>query len=1252
MNFIIQSPKQALNKAFLKQRPLRSEIDLFKKNLIHLLGKIDEIEREENQKNHVRDFLRDTYYKESYEINTKDSKDLVIHLGKTNKDNVGVIIEAKRPSNVAEMFSAKKPNSKALHEIILYYLDERNNAGNNELKHLLITNVYEWYLIDANYFDKYIYRNNKVKKLYETYVNDKKDTPFFYEEISKIIPSIDAEIPYTYFDIRQYQAYLQNEDKVDDKNLIALQKILSPYHLLKEKFADDSNKLDDHFYKELLHIIGLEEAKDGGKTIIRRKEKNRYDASLLENTIEELKAEGLHKVPNLQSFGETDEEQYFNIALELCITWINRILFLKLLESQQISYHKGDKQYRFLNIETIFDFDELFKLFHRVLAVNTHSRKAEVQKKYSRVPYLNSSLFEISELEDLTIKINSLDDSLKLDFLPNTVLQQQKKEAVPLTTLNYFFQFLDAYDFASEGSEDIQEENKTLISASVLGLIFEKINGYKDGSFFTPSFITMYICKETISRAVLQAFNDKKGWACTDLVDLHNKIDNIPEANQIVNAIRVCDPAVGSGHFLVSALNQMIAIKSELGILVDKAGKRLKDYEITIENDELIVSDSDQGIFHYTPGNAESQRVQETLFQEKQTIIENCLFGVDLNLNSVRICQLRLWIELLKNTYYDKTTNELETLPNIDINIKCGNSLISRFGLEENLNSALKNTGYTVEQYKEAVAQYRNAESKEEKRAMYKLIEDIKKNINTEISKNDKNAKELLKYQKELNTLTAPALFERTEKEEKVYQKQLKEVTANLKKCEAKIDEIKNNKIYENALEWRFEFPEVLNEDGAFMGFDAIIGNPPYIQLQKLGAITDVYEKLGYGTFERTGDIYCLFYELGNNLLRPNAYLSFITSNKWMRAGYGESTRNYFVEHTNPLILIDFAGQKIFDEATVDVNILLFQKSKYEGKTQSCIIKEKCIENMSGFISENSVSNLSFKKGDSWVVLSAIEQRIKEKIEKVGKPLRDWDINIYRGILTGYNEAFIIDGKTKDELIAKSANSAEIIRPILRGRDIKRYGYEFADLWLIYIPWHFPLQNDPTITGASEKAEIEFEKQYPAIYNHLLKYKDQLQNRNKAETGIRYEWYALQRWGANYWEDFSRHKIVWKRVGSILKFCYDEEGCMALDSTCFATGKHVKYLTAFLNSKTGKYMLKDSPQTGTGDLLISVQAIEPLKIPLISEQEQETFNQLIDQIMTNIIHGIDSIKLEQFINKKIYSLFKFSLEEINFIEHQ
>ena len=560
MRIIKISPKKALNKAFLKQRPLRSEIELFKANLIRLLNKIDEIEREENQKNHLRDFLRDTYYKDTNEINTKDTKDLVIHLGKSNKDNVGVIIEAKRPSNKTEMISDEKPNAKAFQELVLYYLRERIEENNIDIKYLIATNVYEWYIFEASYFEKYFYKNKSFVKQYEEWRDGKKvtkDTNLFYNDIAKpYIDNIHDEIPCIYFDIRAYEGILRNTDKDDDKNLIALQKILSPYFLLKVPFAYDSNSLDERFYKELLYIMGLEEYKDGNKSIIRRKINNRQPGSLIENVINILETEDiLYRFKDKTLYGETKDEQLFGIALELSLTWINRILFLKLLEGLLITYHKGNKEYLFLNTEVIQDFDELYKLFHQVLARNINDRPDTIKQKFAKVPYLNSSLFEISELEDATIRINSLDNNATIKLMDGTILKDEKKKNTALPTLEYLFKFLDAYDFASEGGEDIAEDNKTIINASVLGKVFEKINGYKDGSIFTPSFITMYMSRQALRLAVVQKFNEYfKNHNLPEVKtfeELYNQIDKIgiEKANEIVNSLRVCDPAVGSGHF-------------------------------------------------------------------------------------------------------------------------------------------------------------------------------------------------------------------------------------------------------------------------------------------------------------------------------------------------------------------------------------------------------------------------------------------------------------------------------------------------------------------------------------------------------------------------------------------------------------------------------------------------------------------------------------------------------------------------------
>lgn len=900
MKLELIKPIKALNKAYLKEKVSRNHIELFKKNLQQLLSRINEQESEEHLKNVIADFLKDTWYKDQFEINTKDRNDLVIHTGKTTKDAVGVILEVKKPSNKAEMMTAAKPNTKALQELILYYLRERVDHNNTDIKYLVVTNIYEWFVIDEVWFEKNVFRNSKLKKDYENWKLSGKDTRFFYDSIAKsFLDEVAEEMPVTYFDVRTYEKYVNNADKEDDTKLIGLYKILSPAHLLKQPFVNDSNSLDTKFYVELLHIIGLEEIKDGGKKLIKRKAKS-DEASLLENTIIKLEdKDALRNISNLSTFGANKEEQLFNVALELCITWVNRVLFIKLLEAQLYKYHKGNAAYLFLNSKLVFDFDELSNLFFQVLAEKPESRRNHIKEKFSKVPYLNSSLFERIELERQTINISELDNRLQLPLSNSSVLKDDngKRKAGTLPTLQYLFEFLDAYDFTSEGGEEIQEENKNLINASVLGLIFEKINGYKDGSFFTPGFVTMYMCKETIRRSVLQKFNDTKGWNCDTIDGLYNKIDDKKEANKIINSLHICDPAVGSGHFLVSALNEMIAIKSELKILQDATGKSLRDYHVEVVNDELIITDEDGKLFDYNPQNKESQRIQETLFHEKETIIENCLFGVDINPNSVKICRLRLWIELLKNAYYTPASNyiELETLPNIDINIKCGNSLISRFALDADIKSALRNSKWSIDSYKVAVQTYRDAESKEQKREMEGLIDSIKKDFRSYISPNDQKYKKLSKLRGDLfNISQTKELFDEGNKKNKDTKKKIEQLSNEITKLETEIGEIKNNKIYENAFEWRFEFPEVLNGDGDFIGFDMMIGNPPYIQLQKMGLESETLEKQGFETFAKTGDIYQLFYELGVNLLRNNGQLCFITSNKWMRTDYGKVTRNYF----------------------------------------------------------------------------------------------------------------------------------------------------------------------------------------------------------------------------------------------------------------------------------------------------------------------------------------------------------------------
>ncbi len=1219
-------PKQSLNKAFLKQRPLRTEIDLFKINLITLLGKIDEIEREENQKNHIRDFLRDTFYKESNEVNTKGSQDLVIHTGKDNKSNVGVIIEAKRPSNKSEWLSAEKPNAKALHELVLYYLRERIEENNIDVKYLIATNIYEWYIIESSYFEKLFFRNKHFVKQYEEWRDGKKvtkDTNLFYNEIVKpYVETLEDEIPCVYFNIKDYEAILKNEDKEDDKNLIALQKILSPFHLLKVPFINDSNSLNEKFYKELLHIIGLEEAKENGKNVIRRKEKNRNPGSIIENTISALETEDpLHKIPDLNVYGENKEERLFNIALELNITWINRILFLKLLEGQLVNYHKGDRQYRFLNSEIIHDFDELFKLFHKVLAVNHHDRNSAIQQKFGRVPYLNSSLFDIESggLEDLTIKINSLDNSETLDLFNGTVLKDFKKKNDKLPTLDYFFKFLDSFDFASEGTEDIQDDNKSLINASVLGKVFEKINGYKDGSIFTPGFITMYMCRQSIRLAVVEKFREKYKWKIDQFDDIKNYLGDrkgskdILEFNSLINTLHVCDPAVGSGHFLVSALNELIAIKSELGILADERGIRLADYEIEISNDELFVTDHNGDIFEYRLNNGkplskDSQRLQKALFHEKQNLIENCLFGVDINPNSVKICRLRLWIELLKNAYYKEENNftELETLPNIDINIKCGNSLISRFAIDADLKPALSKSKWNISSYRNAVFTYKNATSKESKRDLLKLINEIKGDFVVGISREDRKVKELNKKKNELFLITTKDKLFETELVKggkKLEKEKIETLAKEISQLEKAIEDQKNNIIYRNAFEWRFEFPEVLSDKGDYEGFDVIIGNPPYGVSIKGTQREELIRTLGkVPDFE----IYYFFINLAKKILRQKGIKSYIIPNTILFNVFAKNYRENLFNNWQIKEVLDCTDFNVFEgSATVrcivtllvnaESDDLVYYRPTAEAKSfEELTARELSVTNKEILLANNQNWALVFK-------LNAETLNIVSKIRKDKKTLADHFPDISQGLIA-YDKYQGQDEATIKNRIFHSSKKQIGWKKWLWGEDVTPYMVKWNEKEYINYCKEIANPREPKFFKGERVLVREITN--PKIY-----------------AGFAQE------------ESYNDPAII-----NILK---NENGEIDL-----------KVLLAVLNSKIATfYHFNSSPKATKGAFpKILVEDIKNFPIPTITKAQQKQLIDLVEKIIEAKSQNRTFSQFEDKINDLVYGLFEITSNEQKTIE--
>ena len=1289
--------RKSINKAWLKVKPNRSDIDSFKTNLIQLIDRINENESEEHHKKLISDFLESTYYSPNHYINTKGRNDQVIHNGKNAKSSVGVIIEAKKPNNTSEMLSKENINTKAFQELVLYYLRERITHKNLEVKHLIATNVYEWFVFDANVFEKLFAKNKSLVKQFNEFEAGRLSgttTDFFYSQIAKpFIEGLTQPIEFSWFDLRAYEKPLRNENKKDDAKLIALFKLFSPEHLLKLPFANDSNSLDYKFYKELLHLIGLEETKEGSKKVIQRaKAGNRNSGSLLENTITQLDTmDKLSRLDKPSQFGASREERLFNVGLELCITWVNRILFLKLLEAQLVTYHGGDTSYAFLNLKRIKDYDELNTLFFMVLARKYEDRSEEISKAFANVPYLNSSLFEPTDLEQDMVVISNLRDNRTLPILSSTVLKNEagKKRTGELNALEYLFAFLDAYDFSSEGAEDIQEDNKTLINASVLGLIFEKINGYKDGSFFTPGFITMYMCRETIRRAVVQKFNDAKGWKCETLDDLYEKIEDRDEANEIINSLKICDPAVGSGHFLVSALNEILAIKNDLNLLQDREGRRLKEYELEVVNDELIITDEEGELFEYHFASKESQRVQEALFHEKQTIIENCLFGVDINQNSVKICRLRLWIELLKHAYYkspnsqqrhhsskksplhpDKTSprhpelvsgssevasstksplekgfrgvsNELETLPNIDINIKTGNSLISRFGLDADIKDALKRSKWSIDSYRVAVDTYRNAENKAQKKEMERLIEDIKSDFRTEIASNDPKVLRLKKLSDELvKHTTQTSMFEQTAKEKKEWKKKSEKLTKQIKKLETEIEEIKSNKIYENAFEWRFEFPEVLNEQGDFVGFDVVIGNPPYIRQEELGEIKPFLQN-HYSVYTGTADLYTYFIEQGLRLLKEDGQFNYIVPNKWTRANYGKPLRTWLQQY-KITGLIDFGDLPVFEEATTYPCLLGVKNTKEPGLFTALEVEELPVYDFENLIESDGFEVDATKlQEEGWSLVPLKTQQLLEKLKQNGTPLGKYvNEQIYYGIKTGYNKAFVIDEETKDRLIEEDASSAELIKPFLAGKEIKRYQQPDAKNYLILFKngdtkeWFGNLEED--------KAWGKIKTKYPSIGNYLEQF--------KAKAKARYDqgqyWWELR--ACDYYEEFEKSKIIYPNICKQPDFTFDEESKYT-NQKCFIISLDDKFLLGYMNSKLMYFLFEMILPKLRGDFYEpSYVFLKEFPVPKPSKGIGNKSEKILS--LKKETPEADTTKLEAEIDQMVYELYGLTEEEIAIVE--
>ncbi len=919
--------------------------------------------------------------------------------------------------------------------------------------------------------------------------------------------------------------------------------------------------------------------------------------------------------------------------------------------------------------------DFLQYLFYEALA---QDRKEQTDPNYyarfaCKIPFLNGGLFE-AEYDWVSQAID----------LPNSLFHNNEKNKAGDDGTGILDVF-DRYNFTIKEDEPLEKE--VAVDPEMLGKVFENMlddtERKSKGAFYTPREIVHYMCQESLIHYLDTSVNSSTGknsqrilfdpvhldavhlprediitlihrghlFVENDIAALQamQRIENaeqkttkqkveLPESVK-VNAklideklakIKICDPAIGSGAFPVGLLHEIVTARLALA---PHSGNQGNTYDL------------------------------------KRHTIRESLYGVDIDPSAIDIARLRLWLSLIVD---EDDYNSIEALPNLDYKIMRGNSLVEEYwgvklfneefiqeddpnaGNIERLKECRKASDFKRRALHEANQLNDGLRRQFEKEAInidnkIKALRLIPKGKDPRIGMFDtrseakKKASQLERLHKDFFSACSPE--KKREIRHMITSLEWDLIEATLRERN-QLDSLENLQQIKQAGEkpfflWKLNFPEVFKEKG---GFDVVIGNPPYVQIQNFSGqqMQKDWEQQNYSTFAKTGDIYCLFYEKGHRLLRDNGALCFISSNKWMRANYGEKLRRFFCEKTNPLILIDFLSFHVFEAATVDTNVLLFEKSRNTNLLRACAINKDFTRqtNLENFVRSNHIT-LNKLSSESWTISKKAEHVIKKRIEDVGTPLKDWDVSIYRGVLTGFNEAFIVDSKTKDMLIAHDPKNGEIIKPVLSGRDIKRYRVNFHDSWLLFIPWHFPLHDTPSIKGASLEAENAFKKYYPFLYEYLVGFQGNLSQRNKSETGIRYEWYALQRCAASYYQDFGKKKIVWGNLALNAQFAMAEPDVF-LNAPSNMITRGGNYLLAVLNSSVGDYYIRSMGVTRNGGYFeYKPMFVEKLPVPQLKENEQAPFICLVEYVFFLIKneHKLQSAYYEQLIDGLVYELY-------------
>ncbi|HEB8056538.1 TPA: Eco57I restriction-modification methylase domain-containing protein [Campylobacter coli] len=1250
MKFEAIDEKEFLNPYYRKKPILEAELNEFIKALKDYKTSLEN-NLKNNEDSLVANALSKFFENLHFECEIKS-----IHKGNSGIDlalkkdkQIQVIIEAKLPHS-KEFFSQSKPNCKALHECILYYLRERK-ALNSSLKHIIITDFYRFYIFKADLFEELFNKNKYFKEAFENFESKnslfKGNTDEFYKECEKLLSSekyLDSITRKDLFDEPSLKGVfidlkpILEQEKPSFSKLKPVFKIFHKDFLLSEFNPNDANSLNNAFYKELLYILGLYESKQNSKLIIAKSQESEEEQGTFYTAI-----------------NSKLKEENFETILKLLILWLNRILFLKLIESNLVRFN-DDKNLKFLNFKKIPDFDKLSELFFEILAKERSTRK---KSEFAYLPYLNSSLFEKQSIEN-TLEISNLNNDLKLNYYKNTVLKDDKCKAKKgqVGLLEYLFEFLDSFDFGSDDEQSEILSQKELISSSVLGNVFEKLNGYKEGSFYTPSFITSYMCKESITKVVLDKFNTQFDLDAKDISELRKSLrkEDKKAQKELLNSIKICDPAVGSGHFLVSALNVMLSIYDELNLFDE-------EFYLEVQNDEILITGRKGEFIEYkrpsTPKD-KAHLIQQELFHTKKDIIENNLFGVDINPNSCEITKLRLWIELLKHSFYqsfdDENYHDLKTLPNIDINIKCGNSLVSYFETGKslshypNIKERMSKYKRIVKDYKEGFYTDKNLIAKEIKNLQESFKNFcLKDKFNKEIKQLTNGANE---YSKKYGDFLADehhdekfkSFFSKNMFEFSFDEKEATKEFANLKKEYDNIFNLESN----HPFEWRFEFPEILDDDGNFKGFDLIIGNPPYIKENDNKDLFTNTKKLR--TYQGKMDIWYHFVGRGFDILKNNGYLAFIATNNWVTNSGAKKLRNIVLEESQILSLVDFSSFMVFDSASIQTMIMQFQKIKppknYEFHFAKITTQTPIYEDVINLLKNEKTQNneilsinltpkkfidktLNFTKSDY--------EELFNKIQKYGKFYLE-ESEVAQGIVPAIDEAFVIKDKN-----VFSKNEQCFIKEYYTGLSGKFYS-SFTDKYLIYL-------SNKNYSGNLDDL--------PNLKQHFQKYKEILK-----ESKIKYKtpnkpYFYLHREREEKFFKKGEEKII-SQVRCIEPiFVYSNENFYGSRALFFIQTCRInlKYLTGVLNSKLIAFWLKHKGKIQGNLFKIDKEPLLNIPIVTINSKNQKIADELIN-LVDEILKAKEQDKnantqeLENKINSLVYKLYNLTEDEIKIIENK